>query len=264
MWKSCWACPLRDPERPEDITPEQARLLGFLEQALRAEYLYHRNKDYIVQSGEVVIVDEFTGRLMPGRRWSDGLHQSVEAKEGVKVQAENVTYATITIQNYFRMYEKIGRHDRYCFNRVRGVLPDLWVGSVTHSRLIWNIAPWAATPDLVRAERTGMIMAINTPIILTPKRGRTRRPSSNARTILTSSIAQAKPSCGRSSMKSSISMSWAGRSWLVPSSVDNSEVLSDRLSANNVRRLAEVYLIRNAYLTHNNLQDREVLFHPRA
>jgi preprotein translocase subunit SecA len=98
---------LRDPERPEDVTPEQARLLGYLEQALRAEYLYTKNKEYIVQAGKVVIVDEFTGRLMPGRRWSDGLHQAVEAKEGAKVQSENVTYATITIQNYFRMYEKL-------------------------------------------------------------------------------------------------------------------------------------------------------------
>src|SRR3972149_3121698 len=76
---------LRDPERPEDVTPEQARLLGYLEQALRAQFLFHRNKDYLVQGGKVVIVDEFTGRLMPGRRWSDGLHQAVEAKEGVKV-----------------------------------------------------------------------------------------------------------------------------------------------------------------------------------
>jgi preprotein translocase subunit SecA len=99
--------PLRDPERPEDITPEQARLMGYLEQALRAQYLFHRNKEYLVQAGKVVIIDEFTGRLMPGRRWSDGLHQAVEAKEGVKVQRENVTYATITIQNYFRMYEKL-------------------------------------------------------------------------------------------------------------------------------------------------------------
>ena len=99
--------PLRDPERPEDITPEQARLMGYLEQALRAQYLYRRNKDYLVQAGKVIIVDEFTGRLMPGRRWSDGLHQAVEAKEGVKVEAENVTYATITIQNYFRMYAKL-------------------------------------------------------------------------------------------------------------------------------------------------------------
>ncbi len=99
--------PLRDPERPEDITPEQAQILGYLEQALRAQFLFKRNKDYLVQAGKVIIVDEFTGRLMPGRRWSDGLHQAVEAKEGVPVQAENVTYATITIQNYFRMYEKL-------------------------------------------------------------------------------------------------------------------------------------------------------------
>ena len=82
-------------------------MLGYLEQALRAQYLYRRNKDYLVQAGKVVIIDEFTGRLMPGRRWSDGLHQAVEAKEGVKVEPENVTYATITIQNYFRMYEKL-------------------------------------------------------------------------------------------------------------------------------------------------------------
>ncbi len=99
--------PLRDPERPEDVTLEQARMLGYLEQALRAQHLFRRNKEYLVQAGKVVIIDEFTGRLMPGRRWSDGLHQAVEAKEGVRVQAENVTYATITIQNYYRMYEKL-------------------------------------------------------------------------------------------------------------------------------------------------------------
>ncbi|MBN2388718.1 MAG: hypothetical protein JXB85_17000 [Anaerolineales bacterium] len=99
--------PLRDLERPEDVTPEQARLLGFLEQGLRAQHLFRRGKDYLVQGGKVIIVDEFTGRLMPGRRWSDGLHQAVEAKEGVKVEPENVTYATITLQNYFRMYEKL-------------------------------------------------------------------------------------------------------------------------------------------------------------
>ncbi|HMK08687.1 MAG TPA: hypothetical protein VK449_06600, partial [Anaerolineales bacterium] len=98
---------LRDPDRPEDITPEQARLLGFIEQGLRAELLFKRNKDYVVQGGRVIIVDEFTGRLMVGRRWSDGLHQAVEAKEGVKVRQDNVTYATVTLQNYFRMYDKL-------------------------------------------------------------------------------------------------------------------------------------------------------------
>ncbi|MBN2046111.1 MAG: hypothetical protein JW757_13900 [Anaerolineales bacterium] len=98
---------LRDPENPEEITSEQARLFGFLEQALRAEHLFKRDKDYIVQSRQVIIIDQGTGRMMPGRRWSDGLHQAVEAKEGVQVQAENITHATITIQNYFRMYTKL-------------------------------------------------------------------------------------------------------------------------------------------------------------
>ena len=76
--------------------------------ALRAKHLYHRDQHYVVQNGEVTIVDEFTGRLMTGRRWSDGLHQAVEAKEGVEIQSENQTLASITFQNYFRMYAKLG------------------------------------------------------------------------------------------------------------------------------------------------------------
>ncbi len=78
-----------------------------VQQALKAHVLFQRDKDYIVKDDEVIIVDEFTGRLMPGRRWSDGLHQAVEAKEGVKIQRENQTLATITFQNYFRMYQKL-------------------------------------------------------------------------------------------------------------------------------------------------------------
>ncbi len=78
-----------------------------VEQALKAHVMFHRDKDYLVREGEVIIVDEFTGRVMPGRRWSDGLHQAVEAKEGVKIQRENQTLATITFQNYFRMYKKL-------------------------------------------------------------------------------------------------------------------------------------------------------------
>jgi preprotein translocase subunit SecA len=78
-----------------------------VEQALKAHVLFHRDRDYIVKDGEVIIVDEFTGRLMPGRRWSDGLHQAVEAKEGVKIERENQTLATITFQNYFRLYKKL-------------------------------------------------------------------------------------------------------------------------------------------------------------
>jgi preprotein translocase subunit SecA len=75
--------------------------------ALRAHSLFHRDQHYVSQNGEIVIVDEFTGRLMPGRRWSDGLHQAVEAKEGVQIQNENQTLASITFQNYFRMYGKL-------------------------------------------------------------------------------------------------------------------------------------------------------------
>ncbi len=82
-------------------------LARHLEQALKAEVLYHRDRDYVVKDDEVVIVDEFTGRLMPGRRWSEGLHQAVEAKEGVKIQNESRTLATITFQNYFRRYDKL-------------------------------------------------------------------------------------------------------------------------------------------------------------
>ena len=81
--------------------------LHHVNQALRAHALFQRDVDYVVKEGEVVIVDEFTGRMMPGRRWSDGLHQAVEAKEGVKVERENQTLATITFQNYFRMYDKL-------------------------------------------------------------------------------------------------------------------------------------------------------------
>jgi preprotein translocase subunit SecA len=83
------------------------RLMHHLTAALRAHALFHRDVDYIVKDGEVVIVDEFTGRTMPGRRWSDGLHQSIEAKEGVRVKEENQTVASITFQNYFRMYDKL-------------------------------------------------------------------------------------------------------------------------------------------------------------
>ncbi len=88
--------------------PSHIDTLHHVNQALKAHALFQRDVDYIVKDGQVIIVDEFTGRLMPGRRWSDGLHQAVEAKEGVRIERENQTLATITIQNYFRMYKKLG------------------------------------------------------------------------------------------------------------------------------------------------------------
>ena len=88
-------------------SPTNIMLLHYLNAALRAHTLFVKDQHYVVQNGEVIIVDEFTGRLMKGRRWSDGLHQAIEAKEGVEIQQENQTFASITFQNYFRMYEKL-------------------------------------------------------------------------------------------------------------------------------------------------------------
>ncbi len=102
---------VRKVERLLDVTnlydAENIEINHHIQQSLKAYVLFHRDKDYLVQEGEVVIIDEFTGRLMPGRRWSDGLHQAVEAKEGVKIENENQTLATVTFQNYFRMYKKL-------------------------------------------------------------------------------------------------------------------------------------------------------------
>jgi preprotein translocase subunit SecA len=87
--------------------PQHMLIVHHVNQALKAHVLFQRDVDYMIKDGQIVIVDEFTGRLMPGRRWSDGLHQAVEAKEGVKIERENQTLATITFQNYFRMYDKL-------------------------------------------------------------------------------------------------------------------------------------------------------------
>src|SRR5262249_3738320 len=87
--------------------PRNVQIVNHLIQALKAESLFKRDDEYVVQDGEVKIVDEFTGRIMEGRRWSEGLHQAVEAKEGVQIQEEHQTLATITLQNYFRLYEKL-------------------------------------------------------------------------------------------------------------------------------------------------------------
>lgn len=95
------------PEGASLYDPANISLMHHLNAALRANHLFHRDQHYVVQDGEIIIVDEFTGRLMSGRRWSDGLHQAVEAKEGVAIQAENQTLASITFQNYFRLYGKL-------------------------------------------------------------------------------------------------------------------------------------------------------------
>jgi preprotein translocase subunit SecA len=101
-------------------------------QAIRAHMLYKKDVDYVVKDGEVIIVDEFTGRLMPGRRWSDGLHQAVEAKEGMRVAEENQTFATITFQNFFQAVQKARGHDRHGHDGGQGVLGNLQAGCGGH------------------------------------------------------------------------------------------------------------------------------------
>ena len=104
---------------------ENTQVVHHLNQALRANVMFKRDIDYIVKDGKVVIIDEFTGRMMDGRRWSDGLHQAVEAKEGVQIEPENQTLASITFQNYFRMYPKLVGHDRHRRDRGGRILRHL-------------------------------------------------------------------------------------------------------------------------------------------
>ena len=113
--------------------PENWDLKHHVDTAIKAHALYRRDVEYVVKDGEVLIVDEFTGRLMPGRRWSDGLHQAVEAKEGVKIERENQTLATVTFQNYFRMYKKLAGMTGTAETEAPRVRQDLQAGSRGHS-----------------------------------------------------------------------------------------------------------------------------------
>jgi preprotein translocase subunit SecA len=273
------AQPLRDPDRPEDVTPEQARLLGFLEQALRAQYLFRRNKEYLVQSGKVVIVDEFTGRLMPGRRWSDGLHQAIEAKEGVKVEPENITYATITLQNYFRMYQKLAGMTGTAlteseeFHKIYKleVLPiptNLEYNATKNDSPLIEIKAKDEDGYAIAyfAKRPPAAPPVPPPFSakFSGKRGgaggglepvfwrRSDRPDSVYRT------AEAKL---RAIATEIIRNHVLGRPALVGStSVENSERISNRLRAEPVRRLLQVQLLRRAWFEQNNKEQDGRLF----
>ena len=245
--------PLRDPERPEDISPEQARLMGFVEQALRAQFLFKRNKDYLVQGGQVIIIDEFTGRLMPGRRWSDGLHQAVEAKEGAKVQAENVTYATITIQNYFRMYEKLAGMTGTALTEAEEFDKIYKLDALG---LPSNVEFNAARPDadLVVVEgkdelgyKVTYYARENDPEYLPVLWKRKDYPDVVYRT---------KEAKLRSIVKEIASVHVAGRPILVgTTSVESSELLSNRLRGEAIQRLLQTLLLRAVWLQNNNKTD---------
>jgi len=247
--------PLRDPERPEDITPEQARLLGYLEQALRAQFLFRRNKDYLVQGGKVVIVDEFTGRLMPGRRWSDGLHQAVEAKEGVKVEAENVTYATITLQNYFRMYEK---------------LAGMTGTALTEAEEFYKIYKLDVLPiptnlEYVASREGAALMEVEARDTANYKYTYYTRRDDPAKLAIywrrqdfPDVVFRTQEAKLRAITQEIVHYHIKGRPLLVgTTSVEHSERLSDRLRAEPVRRLAQTLLLRDLWLEKNNKQAGE-------
>ncbi len=252
--------PLSDPERPEDITPEQARTLGFLEQALRAEFLFHRNKDYIVQDGEAIIVDEFTGRLMPGRRWSDGLHQAVEAKEGVEVQAENVTYATITIQNYFRMYEKLAGMTGTALTEAEEFY-KIYQLDVLPIPTHLEYRAMGDAPDLIEEEAKDD-NGYKYTYYYDPSDDH-QMPIFWKRKDYPDVVYRSQEAKLRAIVKEIIYFHIIGRPQLVgTTSVENSERLSERLNATNVRRLFEISLIRQAYIKLNNLEEKDVISTP--
>ena len=242
---------LRDPERPEDITPEQARVLGHLEQALRALFLFKRNKEYLVQAGKVVIVDEFTGRLMPGRRWSEGLHQAIEAKEGVKVEPENVTYATITLQNYFRMYTKLSGMTGTALTEAEEFHKIYRLDVLPIPTNLEFIAMQAET-DLETVEDKDEQGYKYT--YYTDKNDPERLPVYWKRKDFPDVVYRSQEAKLRAITEEIIKYHIIGRPQLVgTTSVEHSEILSDRLKADPVRRLVQVLLLRNAWMVAHDI-----------
>ena len=241
---------LRDPERPEDVTPEQARLLGYLEQALRAEFIYNRNKEYIVQAGRVVIVDEFTGRLMPGRRWSDGLHQAVEAKEGAKVQSENVTYATITIQNYFRMYEKLAGMTGTAVTEAEEFMEIYSLDALAIPTNLEYQTEGEYPLLLVREDRDKYNYKYT---YYVPHDQPDNPPLFWKRKDYPDMIFRSSEAKLRAIAREILTYHVIGRPVLVgTTSVENSDLLSRRLRAEPIRRLVQTLLIREQWLKINN------------
>ena len=118
------------PEGQSLYDPESTTIVHHVNQGLRAHKLFTKDKDYIVRDGEVVLIDEFTGRMMTGRRLSDGLHQAIEAKENVSIQPENVTLGRVTFQNYFRLYDKLAGMTGTAADRGRGIQEIYGLGVV--------------------------------------------------------------------------------------------------------------------------------------
>ena len=245
--------PLMDPDRPEDVSPEQARLRGYLEQALRAQYIFKRNKDYLVQAGKVVIVDEFTGRLMPGRRWSDGLHQAVEAKEGVKIEPENVTYATITLQNYFRMYKKLAGMTGTALTEAEefSKIYNLEVSPIPPNLEYQALGKEAPLVEVKAKDPEGYTFSYFS------KRGdASQTPIFYRRKDYPDVIYKTVEAKLRSIALEIVREHVRGRPLLVgTTSVDSSELLSSRLKADSVRRLLQIALVRQVWMEANKREE---------
>ena len=245
--------PLMDPDRPEDVTPEQARLRGHLEQALRAQYVFQRNKDYLVQAGKVVIVDEFTGRLMPGRRWSDGLHQAVEAKEAVKIEAENVTYATITLQNYFRMYKKLAGMTGTALTEAEefSKIYNLEVTPIPPNLEYLAFGNSASLTEVKAKDEEGYSYSY-----FSKREDKEQFPLFFRRKDYPDVIYKTVEAKLRSIVMEIVREHVRGRPLLVgTTSVESSEQLSNRLKGEPVRRLMQVSLVRRAWMEANKREE---------
>jgi preprotein translocase subunit SecA len=245
--------PLMDPDRPEDVTPEQARLRGHLEQALRAQFVFHRNKDYLVQGGKVVIVDEFTGRLMPGRRWSDGLHQAVEAKEGVKIEPENVTYATITLQNYFRMYKKLAGMTGTALTEAEefSKIYNLEVVPIPANLEYQAFGSNALLSEVKAKDEDGYTYSY-----FAKREDKSQAALFYRRKDYPDIIYKTVEAKLRAIVMEIVREHVRGRPLLVgTTSVESSELLSNRLKAEPVRRLLQVSLVRRVWMQANNREE---------
>ena len=246
---------LTDPDRPEDISPEQVRLLGYLEQAMRAQFLFHRNKEYLVQGGKVIIVDENTGRQMPGRRWSDGLHQAVEAKEGLKIEPENVTYATITLQNYFRMYNKLGGMTGTAITEAEefNKIYELEVAPIPPNLEYQAFGKDAPLVEVKAKDEDGYSFSY-----FSKRDDSQEEPLFFRRKDYPDVIYKTLEAKLRAIALEAIREHARGRPLLVgTTSVESSEQISARLKAEPVRRLMQIALAREAWLKANNREQGE-------
>ncbi|MCD6355766.1 MAG: hypothetical protein J7L66_00650 [Anaerolineaceae bacterium] len=243
--------PLRDPDRPEDITPQQARLLGYLEQALKAEILFKKNKDYIVQNKQVIIVDAFTGRLMPGRRWSEGLHQAIEAKENVKVNPENITHATITLQNYFRKYKKLSGMTGTALTEAEEFST---IYGLDVLEIPTNLDYEAAQPDSPLVVLQAKDEERYTYTYYALKNDPKKLPVYWKRKDYPDIVFRTEEAKLRAICMEIIRFHILGRPQLVgTTSIEHSERLSARLQADLLRRLLTVILIRLGWMQKNNV-----------